>query len=169
MYGQLNPVGGGDPIPLLKTTLLIGRRETCDVVLRFPNVSAHHCELFLKDGYWYVRDLDSRNGTRVNGTRVTQKRLDPGDILAVASHKYRIDYSPQELGAVSPPPPDPVEADILGKSLLERAGLDRGLEDRVRCTRPRKFGPLPSGQEDEEGSQESRSILPEDDEDVQIG
>lgn len=170
MYGQLNPVGGGDPIPLLKKALLIGRRETCDIVLRFSNVSAHHCELVLKDGYWYVRDLDSRNGTRVNGTRITQKRLDPGDILAVANHKYRIEYSPQELGAVSPPPPDPVEADILGKSLLERAGLDRGLEDRVRCTRPRKFGPSPGGAQDhQETEEEAKPVLPEDDEDIQIG
>lgn len=167
MYGQLNPLGGGDPIPLQKKALLVGRRETCDVVLRFSNVSAHHCELVLKDGYWYVRDLDSRNGTRVNGTRVTHKRLDPGDVLAIANHKFRVEYSPQELGAVGPPPPDPMEADIFGKSLLERAGLDRGLEDRVRCTRPRKFGTSPAETEDE--SPEESSPLPEDDDDIQIG
>ena len=45
MYGQLLPLGGGDPIPLLKTELLVGRRESCDIVLRFANVSAHHCQL----------------------------------------------------------------------------------------------------------------------------
>ena len=45
MYGELIPVGGGDPIPLLKKSLLIGRRESCDIVLRFSNVSAHHCQL----------------------------------------------------------------------------------------------------------------------------
>ena len=41
-FGELVPVGGGDPIPLLKKTLLVGRRETCDVVLRFANVSSNH-------------------------------------------------------------------------------------------------------------------------------
>jgi adenylate cyclase len=172
MFGQLNPLGGGDPIPLLKKALLIGRRETCDIVLRFSNVSAHHCELILRDGYWYVRDLDSRNGTRVNGTRVTEKRLDPGDVLAIATHKYQIEYSPEALGAQGPPPPDPMEADILKKSLMERAGLDKGLSERVKCLQPRKFA-QPGVEEDTNQAADEpepeESLLPEDDDDIQIG
>ena len=69
MYGELLPVGGGDPIPLLKKSLLVGRRESCDIVLRFSNVSAHHCQLTVTGGYWHVRDLNSRNGVKVNGCR----------------------------------------------------------------------------------------------------
>ena len=81
MYGELVPLGGGDPIPLLKKKLVIGRRESCDIVLRFPNISSRHCELTLQSGYWYIQDLDSRNGIRVNGVRVEvgEKRVDPGD------------------------------------------------------------------------------------------
>jgi adenylate cyclase len=124
MYGELIPQGGGDPIPLLKKSLLVGRRESCDIVLRFPNVSAHHCELTCDGGYWYVRDLESRNGTKVNGARVTEKRLDPGDVLSVAKHAYDVKYSPVELGAVGPPPEDIPHHDVFGKSLLERAGLE---------------------------------------------
>jgi len=124
MYGELIPVGGGDPIPLLKKTLLVGRRESCDIVLRFSNVSAHHCQLSVIGGYWYVRDLQSRNGVKVNGVRVTEKRLDPGDILSIAKHKYEVHYSPVDLGAVGPPPPDVSRADLFSKSLLERAGLE---------------------------------------------
>ena len=63
MYGELVPLGGGDPIPLLKKKLLVGRRESCDIVLRFGNVSAHHCQLRIESGYWFVKDLNSRNGT----------------------------------------------------------------------------------------------------------
>ena len=125
MYGDLMPVGGGDPIPLLKKSLLVGRRESCDIVLRFSNVSAHHCQMTVNGGYWYVRDLQSRNGVKVNGIRVTDKRLDPGDILSVAKHKYEVCYSPADLGAVGPPPNDTAENDIFKKSLLERAGLDQ--------------------------------------------
>ena len=66
-YGDLIPMGGGDPIPLLKKTLLMGRREKCDIVLRFQNVSAHHCQLTLNGGYWYVKDMKSRNGTLAAG------------------------------------------------------------------------------------------------------
>ncbi len=132
MYGELAPLGGGDSIPLLKKSLLVGRRESCDVVLRFSNVSAHHCQLTVTGGYWYVRDLQSRNGVKVNGIRVNEKRLDPGDTLSVAKHNYAILYSPAELGAVGPPPPDEPESDILGKSLLERAGLDRRRAAKMR-------------------------------------
>lgn len=126
MYGELVPLGGGDPIPLLKKILLVGRRESCDIVLRFSNVSAHHCQLTVNGGYWYVLDMKSRNGVKVNGNRVKEKRLDPGDILSIAKHKYEVKYSPVELGAVGPPPPEILETDLFGKSLLERAGLERG-------------------------------------------
>jgi adenylate cyclase len=126
MYGELVPFGGGDTIPLNKDKLLIGRRESCDIVLRFGNVSAHHCELILEQGYWFVNDLGSRNGTKVNGLRVTaKKRIDPDDRLSVAKHHYEIHYSPAELGAEGPPPDETVLSDILGQSLMKSAGLDR--------------------------------------------
>lgn len=126
MYGELIPLGGGDPVPLLKKSLLVGRRESCDIVLRFANVSAHHCQLECHDGYWYVRDANSKNGTRVNNVRVNEKRLDPGDELRVAKHRYRVEYSPIDLGAVGPPPSEEIPTDMMSKSLLERAGLERG-------------------------------------------
>ena len=125
MYGQLLPMGGGDPIPLLKKELLVGRRESCDICLRFGNVSAHHCQLECKDGYWFVTDLNSRNGVKVNGQRVQRKRLDPGDRFAVAKHHYQIEYSPAENGAIGPPPADDAMEDIMSKSLLQRAGLEK--------------------------------------------
>jgi adenylate cyclase len=142
MYGELIPQGGGDAIPLLKKSLLVGRRESCDIVLRFSNVSAHHCQLTVNGGYWYVRDQNSRNGVKVNGFHVTEKRIDPGDILAVAKHKYEIKYSPVELGAVGPPPPDTTDTEILSKSLLERAGLKK----EVRQAKPTRPKPIHEGE-----------------------
>jgi len=130
MYGELVPLGGGDTIPLLKKTLLVGRRESCDIVLRFPNVSAHHCQLFLDSGYWYVRDMKSRNGVKINSNRVTEKRLDPGDTLSVATHRYDVHYSPVDLGAVGPPPGGGATDEIFSKSLLESAGLTNPVSGR---------------------------------------
>lgn len=144
MYGTLIPLGGGDPIPLpdpkSKKQLLIGRRESCDIVLRFANVSAHHCQLFVDSGYWYVRDMQSSNGVKINEKKMEKggtHRLDPGDILAVAKHKYRVDYDPVEIGAVGPPPASTVYEDMPSESLLARAGLNhrdlgRGSDDRRR-------------------------------------
>ena len=125
MLGELILFGGGDPIPLLQQRLLVGRRESCDIVLRFANVSTSHCELEIQEGYWFVKDLGSRNGTRVNGFRVNRKRLDPQDKLTFAKHNYRIEYAPKELGATGVPPDDDVFEDILSRSLLEGAGLLR--------------------------------------------
>ena len=127
MKGELVPLGGGDPIPLLKDALLVGRRETCDVTLRFSNVSGHHCKLSIEQGYWFVTDLNSRNGTRVEGKRIQgRKRLDPGCTLQIAKHKFEVIYEPSKLGAVGTPPPDEEQVEqIFGKSLLDRAGLHR--------------------------------------------
>jgi pSer/pThr/pTyr-binding forkhead associated (FHA) protein len=125
MYGELVPQGGGDPIPLLKRSLLVGRRESCDIVLRFPNVSAHHCQLNCVGGYWYVRDLKSRNGIKVNGAGAREKRLDPGDVLSIATHHYDVKYSPMEIGAVGPQPEEGADYGVFGKPLLERAGLQK--------------------------------------------
>lgn len=118
MLGELTPVGGGDPIPLLKNKLLIGRRDSCDIVLRFPNVSSHHCQLELVNGYWAVRDLGSSNGTKVNGSRVDTRWVLPGDELGIAKHRYRMMYTPQ---TEAEPPPDAGEN--IEMSLLEKAGL----------------------------------------------
>ena len=141
MYGELIPLGGGDPIPLLKKQLLIGRRESCDIVLRFANVSAHHCQLFVNAGYWYIRDMQSRNGVKVNGVRVQEKRIDPGDAVHVAKHKYELEYSPADLGAVGPPPADDLPNEIMTESLLSRAGLRSSQpgEREKSGTRPNKY------------------------------
>lgn len=141
MHGELIPLGGGDPIPLLKKNLLVGRRESCDIVLRFSNVSAHHCQLYCNGGYWYVKDLKSKNGVKVNGSRVSEKRLDPGDELSIAKHRYDVRYSPYDLGAVGPPPVDEEATDMMKQSLLERAGLEvRGKRSSGNATPPAGSG-----------------------------
>jgi adenylate cyclase len=133
MFGELLPTGGGDPIPLLKTKLLVGRRDGCDIVLRFPNVSSHHCELELLNGYWRIRDLGSRNGIKVNGTRVEIKTLLPGDEVSVAKHHFEVRYTPEG----DAPPPD--YEDTMSTSLLEKAGLAKTSE----YPRPPVRSPLP--------------------------
>jgi pSer/pThr/pTyr-binding forkhead associated (FHA) protein len=142
MYGELLPVGGGDPIPLLKASLLVGRRETADIVLRFPNVSGQHCELSLEDGCWTVKDLRSSNGTKVNGVRVTEQKLRPGDKLSIAKHEYEIVFDPIRLGGKAPAAETSREESLFSKSLLESAGLEvtpRG-GPRAGAGRPRRPG-----------------------------
>ena len=117
MLGELNPCGGGDPIPLLSEVLLVGRRSKCDITLQFPNVSSHHCQLEFINGYWRIRDMNSRNGIKVNGQRCDMKWLLPGDKVAIAKHEYEINYTPQS----DEPPPE--EENPFEMSLMEKAGL----------------------------------------------
>lgn len=119
MLGQLIPLGGGDPIPLRKPKLLVGRRPSCDIRLEFPNVSSQHCELEWVNGYWRLRDLRSSNGTKVNGERVDEKFLQPGDTITIAKYQFEIDYTPDPNAA-------PVEeVDPFSIGLLEKAGISR--------------------------------------------
>lgn len=120
--GVLVPLGGGDPIPLLKDRLTVGRRPSCDVCLSFPNVSGTHCEFVFQNGYWSVSDLGSSNGVKVKGEKVTRKKLLPGDEVSVASHRFAIRYDlPAGAGA------DEVaeEEDLFAESLLKKAGLEK--------------------------------------------
>ncbi len=134
--GELVPCGGGDPIPLHKSKLLIGRRESCDISLKFSNVSGQHCRLSLESGYWFVRDLNSRNGTKVDGKRIYRKRLDPGCTLSLAKHEFKVVYNPQELGAYGTPPPDDDDVEeLLRRSLLDRAGLARRSPNRPNANK----------------------------------
>ncbi len=126
LYGELRPMGGGDNIPLGKPELTIGRSESCDVTLRFSNVSGKHCKLVLSSGYWYVLDLGSTNGVRVNGVKVTDRRLDPGSRLTIAKHDFLVHFNPEKNGASGPPPAEVFGSqDVFAKSLLEKAGLKR--------------------------------------------
>ena len=134
-YGQLTPTGGGDPIPLRKERLLVGRRGEADIQLKFSNVSTQHCRLTVESGYWFVRDLNSRNGVKVDGRKVMRKRLDPGCKLAIARHEYVVEYEPQKLGAYGPPPADDdVMDEMMKQSLMDRAGLKRR-EQKIESTR----------------------------------
>lgn len=127
-HGELIPLGGGDTIILDRERMTVGRRESCDICLRFPNVSSIHCELFFRDGYWYVQDKGSTNGTKVNGMRVLKKVLIPGDELSIAKRKFTVKYtipSDKRMEELLE------EEDVMSQSLLERAGLakPRDLDD----------------------------------------
>ena len=133
MYGILSPVGGGDPFPLYKTEIVIGRHRSCDIVLNFSNVSSQHCKLVLSEGYWYVLDLHSTNGVKVNGIKVMDRRTDPGAVLSISKHMFKLQYDPQRNGATGLPPNDMLHGgDILSQSLMQRAGLEKAkVQDTV--------------------------------------
>ena len=73
-----------------KTT--IGRLEENNFSIPEGSVSSRHCEVFLRDKDIFVHDLNSTNGTFVNGERITTERqLKPGQILRLGSVEMRLE------------------------------------------------------------------------------
>ena len=110
MPARLAPLisGAAPPIPLERPVLLIGRHPDCDVALNLPQISRRHCCLALASERLVIRDLGSRNGVRVNGRRVDEVQLQPGDEVAIAHLLYRLesvpDVPPSRPAAPSPAP-----------------------------------------------------------------
>jgi pSer/pThr/pTyr-binding forkhead associated (FHA) protein len=123
--GELIPQGGGDNIPLTRSPLVVGRRESSDICLQFPNISGKHCELIFKDGIWVMRDLESTNGVKVNGVRMdsgTKKVLHTGDVLTIGKRVYTLQY----VQTGRPSDLEEYEQEIenaMNIPLLEKAGL----------------------------------------------
>jgi pSer/pThr/pTyr-binding forkhead associated (FHA) protein len=138
-FGSLEPLGGGDPIPLVKERIVVGRRSASDICLPFSNVSNSHCELILEQGYWKVRDLHSTNGVKVNGERVQEKRIYPGDELSISKHRFRLEYTPTTARSADAEV-DELHEDIMRFSLLERAGLSKPGEQTHESPRRPKRG-----------------------------
>jgi hypothetical protein len=74
---------------VVRDRLTIGRDPACDVSDADPRLSRKHAEFQLTSKGILVRDLDSRNGVRVNGRNVRETLLAPGDLVEVAHLSIR--------------------------------------------------------------------------------
>src|SRR6516164_6897016 len=142
VLGTLVPVGGGDPIPLLKPEITAGRRAGCDIRLDFENVSGKHCVFRLINGVWHVRDLGSTNGTSVNGTRLSsQHAIMPDDEVEIADHLFTLDYVPSGPDAFITKhkvlDDEEIQEERKQHSLMELAGLDTDEDKPKRVARPK--------------------------------
>jgi hypothetical protein len=70
-----------------KSVVVLGRtKELSDIVLDGDDqVSRHHAALIFTSGEFYVEDLESTNGSFINGRRIKRAKLHPGDILRVGN------------------------------------------------------------------------------------
>lgn len=74
-YGVLVDIKTKKPIYLKKQDVLIGRGEDADIRIMSQTVSSHHARIYKTSRGWALSDLDSHNGTKLNGRFLTQSRL----------------------------------------------------------------------------------------------
>jgi len=67
----------------LRELAVIGRMPDCAIQLREPHASRRHAEVYCVGSDWFIRDLETRNGTRVNGKEISDCRLIPGDVISI--------------------------------------------------------------------------------------
>lgn len=104
---RLVSVDGKIKHPLDEAMMVIGRSKTADLRLNHASVSGRHCQISRVNQYYAIHDLGSRNGTRVNGSRISQAYLSPGDYIQVGEVVLRFESevdlktSPLTLGEAS--------------------------------------------------------------------
>ena len=87
---HLLSLADGPSILLDKPILLFGRHQECDVQLNSKKVSRRHCCLAQVGDYLVVRDLGSTNGVKINGERVEEGKIHPGDELTIGNFRYQV-------------------------------------------------------------------------------
>lgn len=81
----------GRAIAIKRSPLLIGRAEDCDVRPLSEDVSRRHCAIHIGPSDAWAEDLGSRNGTFVNGSRITEKtKLNDGDLVRVGALELKV-------------------------------------------------------------------------------
>ena len=90
-------------VPLVRSEISIGRKEGNTIRLTERNVSRRHARLHKSDGYFFVEDLGSYNGVRLNGDRIEgEERVRNGDKVAIGDYVLTFESDEPE-----PPIPDP--------------------------------------------------------------
>jgi len=88
---------------------IIGREESCDLVLGEVEVSRQHAKIFQFESKFFIEDLDSTNGTFLNGRSISKpQELSDGDLVTIGE-KNVLEFSFKELKSTEPPEYDESE------------------------------------------------------------
>jgi len=121
-----------------KTT--IGRVEDNTFQIAEPSVSSHHCEVLLRGSDIVVKDLNSTNGTFINGEKVTEKTLKPGEVLRLGQIEMRLEVEGAPGAA-----PAPAASAASAASDTPAPGGKKAVDQTMVMQRGVKLGELEQG------------------------
>lgn len=124
-----------------KTT--IGRVEDNTFQIAEPSVSSHHCEILLRGTDVVVKDLNSTNGTFINGDKVSETVLKPGQVLRLGQIEMRLET--EGGGAPSPLPAGGASASAPAPSAPAAPAAKKQLDQTMVMTRGVKLDEVGAG------------------------
>lgn len=105
IYAYITDMHTGERHPLNMWETSIGRSNSCDIIIRYKAISRTHAVLSRRIDGWYVYDLGSKHGIKINGKRISEKgTLASGDRISFANMDFRfdiIDDPVQKVGKTS--------------------------------------------------------------------
>jgi len=75
-----------------KPSISIGRSDGCDFIIKSQTVSRKHAEILFERDTYFIRDLNSSNGTFVNGKKISQTELRNGDFIEFGEIKIKFQF-----------------------------------------------------------------------------
>ena len=126
--------------------LTIGRRETNHIVINNLAVSSNHARVESRDEGVFITDLDSKNGTFVNGNTVTTCQLNDGDEIIIGKH--RLFYSDSVGGklvspSAAPAAPSALDATMVLDTTRHRDMISNILAGKKKTEEAARKAPIP--------------------------
>ncbi len=140
----------GHVIPLESGEVVIGRALDCDVVLEVSSpASRRHASVYAAGGGWHLRDLDSANGTALNGSQVKDSPLKLGDEFNVADVAFAYEEAKDRAAGVATPaaPSGPPAATAPGDADERVQEIVRSMSEKTRLIKA-EIGKAIIGQSD---------------------
>ena len=103
----------------LEREIIVGRSVKSDIHIDGDLVSRQHCRIYPEGGHWYFQDLQSRNGTFLNGERAGTGVLRDGDVLMIGSGQLVFETI---AGTLAEPADDGLEVSIIDTPLSADVG-----------------------------------------------
>ncbi|MHC4601669.1 MAG: FHA domain-containing protein [Planctomycetota bacterium] len=96
----------GEELSLTNDAMTVGRTKEADLVVKDKSISRRHAQFLKIGGGWVIRDLESKNGVRVNNREITEQGLRTGDVVMLGGIKIKF-IDPMELAPLPEPSASP--------------------------------------------------------------